>query len=647
MNETPAALSGYIENYSQTGDILVVAMCILFVILLHASYVNKTRSFLIFRVMVVMMAVAAYSNVILHVLLRSAEPMRGVLIGLRVLHFSALFVNLFLFMMYFLETMRIDGRESRRYLAVGAVALAGLILYMSVSASMNLGAFSGPEGAARGWMQVFTVGYVFFVALVAYLSLRYRGRIYRQVTVGVLASSGIAFLLLFLQGIHAQSSYTAASFLFPAVALLYLVHANPYDLDIGAVNASGFEELVKHRRKSGELLMMSLLLPEFEGVDSKYPTEIQWAIRHLTSHYFRGATLFQVSNGRMVLAMETSRNPKYEETLRTILSKFDEVHARYQLEHKIVILLSLPSDEQRDSFNYVDLIQFVESRMEMNSVHRVTPEDVEAYHRYHYIIGELGDIDAAQDMDDPRVLVYCQPVLNLHTGQYDTAEALMRLRLDKLGTVPPGEFIPLAEEFDYISTLSRIILSKTCEQIRQLTGEGYFVRRISVNFSMLDLRDPAFSEQVRGIIDSSGIPSERVAIELTESQNERDFMLVKERISELHDSGIKFYLDDFGTGYSNFDRIMELPFDIIKFDRSLVIASGADSEKRTMVSHLARMFSDAHYSVLYEGIETELDQDRCAQMCAEYLQGYKFSPPIPIERLREYFSKTAPAGAAT
>ena len=117
--------------------------------------------------------------------------------------------------------------------------------------------------------------------------------------------------------------------------------------------------------------------------------------------------------------------------------------------------------------------------------------------------------------------------------------------------------------------------------------------------------------------------------------------MVKEKIDVLKEQGMKFYLDDFGTGYSNLERIMELPFDIIKFDRSLVIACTTRSTSEMMVSYMARMFSEMKYSVLYEGVETEEDEEQCLKMSAKYLQGFKYSKPIPIENLKNYMDKTA------
>ena len=267
--------------------------------------------------------------------------------------------------------------------------------------------------------------------------------------------------------------------------------------------------------------------------------------------------------------------------------------------------------------------------------------DAVAVKRAQYILKELKDIQEKQDLNDERVIVYCQPVYNIIDECFDTAEALMRLKLEETGMVFPDQFIPLAEEHEYIHALSRIILNKTCLQIRKFIDEGFSVKRISVNFAVSEMHDKGFCSEVKKIIENAGIPYEKVAFELTETQDEGDFAALKSSIEELQEHGIKFYLDDFGTGYSNFLRIMELPFDIIKFDRSLVIAAMNSIKSETIVSYLAHMFSDMNYSVLYEGVETEADEIKCTHMCARYLQGYKYSKPIPIEGLSEYFSKSA------
>jgi EAL domain-containing protein (putative c-di-GMP-specific phosphodiesterase class I) len=289
----------------------------------------------------------------------------------------------------------------------------------------------------------------------------------------------------------------------------------------------------------------------------------------------------------------------------------------------------------------VKLIEYTESMVPNCGIHIVDESDIKGFYNSDYIVTELRDIAAKRDFDDPRVLVYCQPVYNLNTRSYDTAEALMRLRLDKTGMVFPDVFIPLAEQHDCIHTMSLIILNKTCKAVKELLEEGYDVQRVSVNFSVIDLRYDSFCSDVKEIIGANGIPFSKIAVEITESRSDSDFNVMKQRVIELRELGIKFYLDDFGTGYSNFERIMEIPFDIIKFDRSLLIESGRSETGEFMVGTFAGMFRKLNYSVLFEGVEDEHDEQHCINMQASYLQGYKYSKPIPISDLRFFLGKTS------
>lgn len=334
---------------------------------------------------------------------------------------------------------------------------------------------------------------------------------------------------------------------------------------------------------------------------------------------------------------ERVKNPDYERKVHDILAAFQIEYEKFRFDYKIVMGKSIREISEKNA--YVSFIKSIHQRMRINNIYFVKPEDVATYEEYEYILNELSDIHKKGDPLDERVLAYCQPVFNLKTGKYDTAEALMRLNLPGKGMIFPDKFIPLAEANGYIHNLTEIILRKTCEEIKNLIREGYEVNRISVNVSMLEMREEEFTGDISRIIAESGIPEGSIAIEITESQSENDFMLLKDKIGVLKNKGIKFYLDDFGTGYSNMERILELPFDIIKFDRSLVLASDASKRSEKMVGSLASMFANLEYSVLYEGIETQGDEERCVNMSASYLQGYKYSRPVPIAELRNFFSK--------
>lgn len=629
----------YYENYSPVGDVLVLAFCFVFIILIKAAFISKTKSFMLFRIILGLLMLAGVLGLFYHVSLNALDTCpRLAIYALRVGYHMALFGNLFLYVLYAMVPMHLDKDSDNRYEILAGVGFIFVSLFDIFGIVFRYGFYISDDLVIHDGINIFPFGYIFYVGILLFMLLRYRNRIAKQILQGVIGTYGVAILIMGVQDSHHQVSFTTATFLFPAFSLLYLIHANPYDIESGAVNVSAFRDLISYNySKKRELLLMSLYMHDFEGSGKKYPEEIKQTVRHFYSDFFRGAVLFQITNGRMVLAVETAKNPAYENSINHMLTSFAGEYPKYKMDFKITI--SKTVDEISEINDYVGLIQYVESRMKENDVHFIEDKDIEAYFEYKYILTELEDIYRKKDLDDPRVEVYCQPVLNILTGRYDTAEALMRLKLDKIGMVFPDRFIPVAEQNGYIHTLSRIILHKTCMHIKSLIDCTYIVKRISVNFATSEVRDENFCKDINDIIKESGIPYEKIAIEITESQNDNDFIIMKEKINELRKEGIKFYLDDFGTGYSNFERIMELPFDIIKFDRSLVLASAADYKSQKMVYYLAKMFSDMNYSVLYEGVETVEDEEKCKQMCANYLQGYKYSKPIPIEHLTEYFEK--------
>lgn len=631
----------YYQSYYPVGDVLTMAFCFLFVVLIRNSYVNKTKAYKYLKIIVILLFGSAACNVTYHMLISAGAKSSIMLIYLfrTGFHFS-LFGMLLHYVFYMKEPLHLDERHDTRYGIIGTMIFVVLVLWEIIGTVTKTGFYIEPDGSIHMGFPIFPVGYVAYIFLIGYVLIKYRERVFKQVITGIFITIGLSVLIICLQQYHGQSSFTVSTFVFPVFALLYLVHATPYNLESGALGVNAFADIITTSfDKRRKLLLMSLYMPEFDRGGRTYPIEIMSTIRYFVTDFFKDANLFQISGGHLILVIDIKKNPKYKDGQAKILGEFKKVYPIYRRDYKIVSILS----DDRISINkdYTSIIGFIHRKMPMNSIYQVVEEDIKAFYDQKYIQSELEDIVKCKDLNDPRVEVYCQPVFNIRKGIYDTAEALMRLKLPNIGMVFPDVFIPIAERNNCVQMLTRIILNKTCRQISAMIRQGYNVRRISVNFSIFDVRENDFCMMVEKIIRENGIENNKIAIEITESQNEKDFELIKDRINELKGSGIKFYLDDFGTGYSNFERIMELPFDIIKFDRSLVIASSNDEKMRDMVSHLAKMFSDMDYAVLYEGIEDEEDEARCIDMSANYLQGYKYSKPIPIKQLTEYFVKSS------
>ena len=258
----------------------------------------------------------------------------------------------------------------------------------------------------------------------------------------------------------------------------------------------------------------------------------------------------------------------------------------------------------------------------------------------NYIISELISLHDTTDANDSRVKVYCQPIFDTETGRYDTAEALARFETEKLGLLQPIHFIKLAEENGRIHALSLNVLNKVCEEIKNMVQAGIALRWISVNFSVSEFRDEKFCKEILSIIDSYDIPRSMIAIELTETSNDADIEQIKQCMNFLGKEGISFFLDDFGSEYSNFDRLVLLPFDVIKFDRTLMFLATKDDDKSfKAISGLSDLFRSMDFKVLFEGVETEKDAITCLAMGADYLQGFLYSRPIPIKDYEKFLSE--------
>ena len=635
----PTVQNAFFDNYTPVSDIAMMALCFVMYALVLTSYVTRTRSYRIFMVVLGSLVLAGMTNVSYNMLLKTGDvAYAGAVYAGRITYHAILYFMFVMFSVYIGEVTGLDKPRKRAILLTAAI-LAGVMTALEITFALTGHGFRFTKAGvtARG-INLFMIGYLLFIIMQAVLLVRVRHLLYKRVMNGFFASVGISLVIMILQQIFKQSSFTTVTFLFPVVAMFYLMHSNPFNAATGTVDSRAMQEMVRYMHTHRKpFVFLSLYLPEFEAEGKKLPDEIQATVRRFATGFFRGAVLFQVRNGHLILMVPKILNPDYEHRIQNILSAFRKQYAHFRCSYKIVVGESM--EEISEKNEYVSLIRNIHRDIPDDTVHRVSPDDIRRFNRSEYILQELTDIYTKKNLNDPRVRAYCQPVFNIQTGRFDTAEALMRLELDETGLVYPDQFIPMAEAHGYIHVLTEIILHKTCQEIRKMSEEGFDISRISVNVSVLELKEDDFCGDITRVIDNNHINGERIAIELTESRSEADFMVMKEKIEELRGRGIKFYLDDFGTGYSNMERIMELPFDIIKFDRSLVIASGADERSEKIVENLANMFKDMDYSVLYEGVEDDKDEKRCREMAASYLQGYKYSRPVPIEKLRNFLPK--------
>lgn len=236
--------------------------------------------------------------------------------------------------------------------------------------------------------------------------------------------------------------------------------------------------------------------------------------------------------------------------------------------------------------------------------------------------------------------VYYQPLYSIRKDQFTEAEALVRLRGEDGKFISPEEFIPIAEETGLIVDIGYLVLKQVCESIRSLLQQGVEIETVSVNLSVVQLMKPDFVPRVLQIIHGSGISPNRIILEITESILVSNYALITEKIKELSAEGIRFALDDFGTGYSNLTQVIDLPFHVVKIDRSLIWDAMNNKRCYIMVQNLANTFKSINLMVTAEGVET-LEHDRFVRFCGcDKIQGFRYARPLPWAEAAKYMGES-------
>ena len=583
--------------------------------------------------------VASFSNITYQMLLSAGTVHVLSVYIFRILRQVSLILVLFLYIRYLQEPLWIRSDAQKRYNVLTFVLLSATLIVDVLGTVFHFTFYIDGDGTVHSLCNFYFILHFLLTGSIFYLVIHYRGRVIKQVFQGLFGSITLAVVILAIQGIAGQNSFTGVCYFFPIMGIFFMFHSNPFDINTGAASDTFLHHALDDaREKKKPLVLMCCRVMNFtKAIEAS--KDLKYEYYSFFRQHVRRGIVYHLDNDLLVLTFPRVGGEEQEQYIQKMLDSFADSYKKFEIDYKIIIM---ETDERvQASSDYVHIIESAEANMPFNTVHRVAEDDIRRFYGGSYILSELESIAQCRDLDDPRVLVYCQPVFNIRTQTYDTAEALMRLKLPQTGMVFPDQFIPLAEQYGHIHMLSMIILNKTCGAIRTLMEDGYDINRISVNFSTLDIRYESFCKEVQLIIGRNQIPYDKIAIEITESRSEADFNIMKSKVEELQKLGIKFYLDDFGTGYSNFERIMEIPFDIIKFDRSMTIESAKNESSFYMVSTFANMFSKLHYSVLFEGIEDENDERNCVKMSAKYLQGYKYSKPIPIEDLVNFLEKAS------
>ncbi len=250
-----------------------------------------------------------------------------------------------------------------------------------------------------------------------------------------------------------------------------------------------------------------------------------------------------------------------------------------------------------------------------------------------------GDLQRALEHDE--FILNYQPVIELETGRILGVEALIRWIHPERGLVPPLDFIPLAEETGLIIAIGRWVLREACtkavELQNQFPSDPKF--HMAVNLSARQLQRPEIVEEVRSILEETGLDADSLVLEITESVMMADMELSIARLTELKDLGVKLAVDDFGTGYSSLNYIRRFPVDILKVDKSFVDGVNEGGEASALTAAVIELAGILNLKPVAEGIERADQLERLLEMKCDLGQGYFFAKPLALGDLRDLLSE--------
>ena len=288
-----------------------------------------------------------------------------------------------------------------------------------------------------------------------------------------------------------------------------------------------------------------------------------------------------------------------------------------------VSLYPLHSDDSDTLIRYADIAMY-QAKKSGNSCTIYTSEmgqeDVDTL--------ELEN-DLHQALDHRQLSLHYQPKVNLRTGQIAGCEALLRWQHPHRGMISPAKFIPIAEQTGLIVPIGRWVIEEACRQSLSWQAAGLPPIRIAVNLSARQFRLGDLAETVKDILDSFGVSSDLLELELTESMIMDNPERASKTLHELKHLGLHLSLDDFGTGYSSLNYLRRFPVDSLKIDQSFIHDVTTDPSGSSVVASIVDIAHNLNLAAIAEGVETREQLEFLVANECDAVQGYLFSKPLP------------------
>ena len=465
---------------------------------------------------------------------------------------------------------------------------------------------------------------------------RYRKHIYDRQRKIVVVWMGMWLAAAMIQFVFAEVMVVGFATAL-GVVLVFIQFENPelyLDRNTGLFNVLAYRRYVEQLySKNGKFSVVGISFAETPWQDDLQPDQSVEESQQLYHAFLKvpGAYVFKIQDNEIMLVFPNVAEAQYAWSV-------------VNSQHHMPRIDALPS---RPSIYYVPVARCVNSPREILELFRYVGmrknnSQDEIFHTIdsammEKIIAERATVQMIRDaLAEDRVVVYYQPIYSVTEKRFTSAEALVRI-VDRDGRlVPPGTFIQVAEDNGLIIEIGKRVLEKTCMFYQSNGLNSCGLEYIEVNLSVVQCADSKLSEEYIGIMKNAQIEPRRINLEITESKSVQEKQKLISHMDKMISHGVHFSLDDFGSGASNLNYIVDMPVQIVKFDKEMIKAYFSSGKAKYVMDAAMHMIQGMGLKIVAEGIETEDQYLRMGEIKIDYIQGFYFSKPLPEQEFLEF-----------
>lgn len=479
---------------------------------------------------------------------------------------------------------------------------------------------------------------IYFVVLAAVIFVRFRKTIGFQKIFYILNSLALIFCTYMLQRIYEEQRIFYFVISICMIGLVYSIQRPDEIFD--ETNALYRDVLLNEAsaeyNSKTPFFMLFIRIHDYKILtDSLGQDSVNEMLSDVTSFltlFTKGTNVFRVDDNTFAIKKEMMEDDQIESLVRAVSQRFKQSWKNGNM--KAVLSASFVKAEcPKEVATYDDFVRLV-------SIIGRKEGTIDKVYSADELIGgdqEKEILEAIKrGLEQNRFQVYYQPIYSTEKKRIVSAEALVRLYDEKLGFISPEIMIPLAEREGYILEIGKIVFTDVCRFFKESSLMDKGIDYIEVNLSGKQCMQNKLAENFLEIMKEHGLNSSQINFEITESSAMITNNAVVNNINYFEENGVSLSLDDYGTGYSNLSYLYQIPFQILKVDKSILWSSESNKKADFTLRSIFEMSKKLGLHVLVEGVETETQITKLLSLGCDYFQGYYFSKPVPGEDFVRY-----------